>query len=132
MGGHGAIFLAFRHADMFSACGSISGGVDLKSSKNRFEIKNKLGDTVNYARNWIDYSVINVIEKKPSDSLAIMVDCGINDIFIAENRALHAKMIQLKIPHDYVERMGQHDWAYWRANIEYQLFFFQRHLIISN
>ncbi len=132
MGGHGALFIAFRHSDMFSACGSISGVVDFKNSKSKFEIAGKLGDTINYAKSWIDHSVINVVEKKPADTIAIMIDCGINDIVIAENRALHSKLIQLKIPHDYVERTGQHDWAYWRGGIEYQLLFFKRHLIITN
>ncbi len=27
MGGHGGLFLAFRHADLFSACGSMSGAL---------------------------------------------------------------------------------------------------------
>ena len=132
MGGHGALFIGFRHADIFSACGSISGGVDLKNSKSKFDIKTKLGDTIKYAKNWIDYSVITIVEKKPSDTLAVMIDCGVNDFFLPENRALHQKLIQLKFPHDYVERSGQHDWAYWRGSIEYQLLFFQRHLVISN
>lgn len=132
MGGHGALFIAFRHADQFSACSSISGGVDLKNSKAKFEIQKVLGDSARYPRNWIDYSVTTVVEKKPSDTLAIMIDCGVNDFFLPENRELHLALLRLKYPHDYVERPGQHDWAYWRGNIEYQLLFFQRHLIISN
>jgi len=30
MGGHGGLFLGFRHQDVFGACGSMSGGVDIR------------------------------------------------------------------------------------------------------
>jgi S-formylglutathione hydrolase FrmB len=33
MGGHGGLYLGFRHADIFGGCGSMSGGVDLNSSR---------------------------------------------------------------------------------------------------
>jgi S-formylglutathione hydrolase FrmB len=127
MGGHGGLFLAFRHAETFGACGSMSGGVDLNSSRNRFEIVKRIGDTVNYAGNWKDYSFINAVEKYPKDSLAITIDCGLSDIFYTDNHLLHEKMVQLKIPHDYTERPGKHDWAYWKNSIPYHLLFFRNY-----
>ena len=42
MGGHGALFVAWRHTDEFAAAGSMSGGVDLTESKNKFEIVNEI------------------------------------------------------------------------------------------
>lgn len=41
MGGHGAFFLAFRHSDIFGACGSMSGVMDLNSSRNKYDIQKK-------------------------------------------------------------------------------------------
>jgi S-formylglutathione hydrolase FrmB len=125
MGGHGGLFLGFRHADEFGACGSMSGGVDLKSSRNRFDVIKRIGDTIQYADNWNKYSVINVIENYPKDSLAIIFDCGTEDFFYDINHALHEKMVKLKIPHDYIERPGKHDWSYWANAVKYQLFFFK-------
>ncbi len=104
MGGHGGLFLGFRHADIFGACGSMSGGVDLNASRSRFDISKRIGDTIQYAGNWKDYSVINVVEKYPEDSLAIIIDCGTEDFFYPINHDLHEKMLKLKIPHDYIER----------------------------
>jgi S-formylglutathione hydrolase FrmB len=127
MGGHGALFISFRHAATFGACGSISGGLELTNSPNKFEIEKQLGDPVKDASNWVNYSVIKVIEKRPSDSLAITIDCGIDDIFIKDNRAVHEKMLKLKIAHDYTERPGNHGWSYWRNGIEYQLLFFRKY-----
>jgi S-formylglutathione hydrolase FrmB len=108
MGGHGALFIAWRHSEIFAAAGSMSGGVDLTESKNKFEIVKMLGDTLNYAGNWKNYSVVNIVENKSANPLAIIIDDGIDDIFIAGNRRLHQKLLQLKIPHEYIERPGNH------------------------
>ncbi len=127
MGGHGGLFLGFRHADRFGACGSMSGGVDLNTMHTRFDVSKRIGDTITYAQNWNDYSVINLVEHYPKDSLAIIFDIGTDDFFYASNHALHEKMLKLKIPHDYTERPGKHDWAYWRNSIQFQLMFFRNY-----
>lgn len=127
MGGHGGLFLAFRNALMFGACGSMSGGVDLRPFPQKWELYRLLGDTIQQAGNWSRFSVINVIENKPADSLAIIIDCGTEDFFYAVNKALHEKMLQLKIAHDYIERPGKHDWNYWRNAVKYQLLYFSEY-----
>jgi S-formylglutathione hydrolase FrmB len=127
MGGHGGLFLGFRHADFFGACGSMSGGVDLRPFPRNWQLKEKLGDTLTYADNWKNYSVITLVEKRPADSLKIIIDCGTEDFFYNVNHRLHEKMVQLKIPHDYIERPGKHDWAYWSNAVQYQLLYFRNY-----
>ena len=127
MGGHGGLFLGFRHSSIFGAGGSMSGGVELYSSRNKFDIVKRLGDTISHSDNWKNYSVTNVIETKPSDSLAIIIDCGTEDFFYSINKALHEKMLKLKIAHDYIERPGKHDWNYWRNAVKYQLLYFREY-----
>jgi S-formylglutathione hydrolase FrmB len=126
MGGHGGLFLGLRHADVFGAAGSMSGGVDLGESRNRFHIMKRIGDTTAYAQNWHDYSVVNLIENYTGTRLKIIFDCGVNDFFIAGNRLLHKKMMELKIPHDYIERPGEHNWNYWKNAVAFQLFYFNK------
>ncbi|MES1226206.1 MAG: alpha/beta hydrolase family protein, partial [Bacteroidota bacterium] len=113
MGGHGGLFLGFRHADTFGACGSMSGGVDLRPFPKNWQLSEKLGDRIADSANWKKYSVITVIENSPSDSLSIIIDCGTEDFFYEVNHALHQKLLDLKIQHDYIERPGAHDWKYW-------------------
>lgn len=127
MGGHGGLFLGFRHAATFGACGSMSGGVNLNAVRNRFDVIKRLGDTLTYAENWEKYSVMNVIEDYPKDSVAIIVDCGVDDFFYTINAELHQKMLRLGIPHDYIERPGRHDWTYWTNAVQYQLLFFRNY-----
>ncbi|MEO7393313.1 MAG: alpha/beta hydrolase family protein [Chitinophagaceae bacterium] len=127
MGGHGGLFLGFRHADIFGACGSMSGGVDLRPFSKNWQLAEKIGDSLNYASNWKKYSFINVVEMYPKDSLNIIIDCGTEDFFYNVNYALHEKMMKLKIPHEYIERPGKHDWEYWANAVQYQLLFFRNY-----
>ncbi|MBS1631618.1 MAG: esterase family protein [Bacteroidetes bacterium] len=127
MGGHGGLFLGLRHADFFGACGSMSGVVDINFSKNKYDIMKRIGDTIKNAGNWKNYSVINIIDHYPEDSLAIIFDCGNDDPFAGINRELHQKMIKLKIPHDYIQRPGGHTWNYWADAVQYQLLFFRNY-----
>jgi len=126
MGGHGGLYLGLRHPDIFGACGSMSGGVDLRPFPKNWDLLKRLGDTTLNASNWKNYSVINVIDSY-RDSSKIIIDCGIGDFFLDVNRALHKKMLDLKIQHDYIERPGKHDWDYWRNAIKYQLLFFKNY-----
>lgn len=126
MGGHGALMISWHHPETFAAAGSMSGGVDLNESKNKFDIIKVLGDTLTHADNWKNYSVINIVENKLSDSLALIIDCGVNDIFITGNRKLNQKLSDLKVPHEYMERPGEHNWNYWKYSVHFQLLFFKK------
>lgn len=126
MGGHGALLIAWRHPDVFAFAGSMSGGVDLKESVHRFDIEKVLGDSVQYPGNWNNNSVMNIIETKIAQPISFILDCGTDDIFIAGNRRLHQKLLSLKIPHDYIERPGNHSWDYWKYSIGFQLLYFRK------
>src|SRR5690606_22168701 len=116
-----------RHADFFGACGSMSGGVDLFATKNKFDITKRLGDTSAHSDTWRYYSVINLIENYPKDSVAMIIDCGVDDFFFTDNRGLHEKLLRLKIPHEYIERPGAHNWAYWSNAVQFQLLYFRNY-----
>ena len=127
MGGQGGLFLGFRHPDIFGACGSMSGALDVSHITRGYDVEKRLGDTTANRRYYIDWSAINVIEKYPADSLAIIIDCGTEDNIVSMSRRTHEKMLRLHIPHDYTERPGKHDWDYWRTAIKYQLLFFKQY-----
>ena len=127
MGGHGGIFLGFRHADIFSACGSTSGALHVTVITQGYGVEKRLGDTAVNRKYWQDWSVVNVIDHYPKDSLAIIMDCGTEDRVLGMNRMVHEKMLKLKIPHDYIERPGEHNWKYWNTSIDYQMLYFKRY-----
>lgn len=127
MGGHGALFLAIRHQDIFGAAGSMSGGVNLTYDINAWEIYLKLGKYEENPLRWDSLSVVNMLSLVAPDSLPMIIDCGVDDFFIEINRYLHQELLKRKIPHDYIERPGQHNWEYWSNAIKYQLLFFRTH-----
>lgn len=127
MGGHGGLFLGFRHAQTFGACGSMSGALDVSKITKGYDVEKRLGDTITNSQYYHNWSVINVIEKYPKDSVAIIFDCGTEDFLIQSNRKTHEKMLRLNIPHTYTERPGKHDWDYWNKALRFQLLFFKQY-----
>lgn len=124
MGGHGGLFLGLRHADVFGACGSMSGAVDVNTLRSKYEIMKLIGDTVTHAQRWKDYSVYYMVEQYAATKQKIIFDCGTGDFFYESNRLLHEKLLKLRVEHDYIERPGKHDWDYWRNAVPYQLYYF--------
>jgi len=126
MGGHGALYLAIRHNDVFGAAGSTSGGFDFRPFPKSWNLQNILGPYEENKERWYEHTVLRQVELLNNKQLAIIFDCGVDDIFIKVNRALHEKLLQLKIDHDYIERSGEHNHAYWRSSIDFQMLFFKK------
>jgi len=126
MGGHGGLYLAIRHSDVFGAAGSTSGGFDFRPFPKSWNLPNILGEYETNQTRWYNYTVMRQVELLTNNQLAIIFDCGVDDIFINVNRALHEKLLQLKIDHDYIERSGGHNHAYWRSSIDFQMLFFHQ------
>src|SRR5690242_14429958 len=112
MGGHGALYLAIKHKDIFGAAGSMSGGVDFRPFPNNWDIVKDLGDYEHNKEVWDKNVVVNLVDSLHNNELALIFDCGVSDFFIDVNRALHKKLLDVKIDHDYVERPGVHSWEY--------------------
>lgn len=127
MGGHGALYLSIRHQDIFGAAGSMSGGVDIRPFPLNWDLAKRLGDMAQYPENWEKNTVINQLYLLKSNSLAMIIDCGVSDFFIAVNRQLHEKMLYLNINHDYIERPGTHNREYWDNALQYQVLFFDNY-----
>jgi len=124
MGGHGALNLAVHNPGLYAACGSMSGAVDLAASKRRFLLEQRLGSFDLYPENWNYYSITQQVDKFVGRNMSVIIDCGVDDFFYDNNKEFHAKLVTAKVPHDYIERPGKHDWAYWNNAIEYQMLFF--------
>ena len=125
MGGHGALWLAWRHPDIYGSCGSMSGGVDIYNFPNKWKINERLGDYESSKDVWRQHSVMNLVQTlEPGQN--IIIDDGNKDIFIKENNALHEALDEKEIPHDYIVRPGKHDWNYWVNSLDYQMLFFYK------
>jgi len=124
MGGHGALYLSFRHQDVFGAAGSMSGGVDIRPFPKNWKIAEKLGTIEEHPENWEKNTVINLTPLLRPNSLALIIDCGTSDFFYKVNVDLHEKLLAENIPHDFIVRPGGHTWPYWTNAVKYQFLYF--------
>lgn len=125
MGGHGALWLGWRHPDIYGSCGSMSGAVDIMTLKDRFDLDKVLGKYAQNHESWKEHSVINLVPNLKNGQ-NIIIDDGAQDFLIKENRALHAALLDKGIKHQYSERPGRHAWAYWVVSLPQHLNFFAK------
>lgn len=125
MGGHGALYLGFRHPDVFGSCGSMSGGVDITKFPNRWNIDKRLGKFEQNQDLWAQHAVINQVDKIKAGQ-NIIIDDGSEDFFYDVNNALHKVLLERKVKHDFTIRPGGHTWNYWVNALDYHMLFFAK------
>lgn len=127
MGGHGALYLAFKHHDVFGAAGSMSGGVDIRPFPNNWDMAKHLGTYAQHPDRWEKNTVINMLHLLTPGTLSLIIDCGTEDFFFKVNEQLHQQLLLRNIQHDYITRPGAHNWDYWVNAVQYQLLFMHRY-----
>lgn len=131
MGGLGTLLYATKHPDMFTAAAPLSAAVwtdeeivTANQDQARYDyvfgdlygknLKGKERLTDHYYKN----APIKIVETADAEQLKkvrFYIDCGDDDFLIKGNMALHAMMIDKKIPHEFRVRDGGHTWTYWRT-----------------
>ena len=127
MGGNGALMLSMHYPDLFSSCVAMSAGT--------FTDEEILGDTSydqyfgniygpktkdKVSEHWKANSplyLLDSVDKEKLKSIRFYIDCGDDDFLYKGNSALHVKMRDLGIPHEYRVRQGGHEWSYWRTGL---------------
>lgn len=123
MGGHGALYLAIRHKELYGASGSICGAVDFRAATKGYDIEKSLGEYAGNEKSWEEHTVNYNLSSLKNQELNLIIDCGLQDPLLEVNRTLHQKLNDLKIDHDYIERPGVHDNTYWSKASAFQLLF---------
>jgi S-formylglutathione hydrolase FrmB len=134
MGGHGSMFLAIRHKDIFSAAASMSGGLNLCTSDpqvgvfaDNWELKKVLGSIQANPDRWKKASVVTQVDNLAPGELALSIECGSDDFFLSVNREFHNRLITKGIPHHFAEHPGAHNWEYWSGAIRRQMALLDKH-----
>ena len=126
MGGHGAMWLGIRYQDVFGGAGSTSGGLDIRPFPNNWNMKKYIGERDENLEVWNNHTVINQLDRIKDGDLAIIIDCGVDDFFYGVNKAVHERLLEQKVSHDFIVRPGAHNVAYWKNSIGYQIKFFKK------
>ena len=126
MGGHGALWNAIRHKEVYGAAGSTSGGVDIRPFPENWGMSKQLGEYADNQEVWDSHTVVNQLDKLANGDLALIIDCGEADFFLEVNKDLHKRLLDKKIDHDFITRPGGHSGTYWNNSIDYQILFFDK------
>jgi S-formylglutathione hydrolase FrmB len=128
MGGNGALLLSMRHPDLFSSCVAMSAGTFTDEEilandaydryfKNIYGPKPENGKVTDYWKSYSPLHLLDSVDKEKLKSIRFYIDCGDDDFLYKGNSALHVKMRDLEIPHEYRVRNGGHQWSYWRTGL---------------
>ncbi|MGV3616667.1 MAG: alpha/beta hydrolase [Fimbriimonas sp.] len=131
MGGYGAFRLAMDHPDTFvSACAlSAALGFGSRNEYIRPEMNDEFGRITGPSPAGGPNDLYALVKKlAPANRPALRIDCGSEDFLIEDNRAYHAFLDGLGIPHEYEEHPGEHNWDYWDAQIRPAIEFHRRNL----
>lgn len=130
MGGYGALKFGVKYPDKFIFAGSISGALDpaVRSDVNprnawaylRPSIMQTFGPPGSPTRAANDLR--QLVQDFPVDRLSSLpffyLDCGTEDGFLTGNRELADILLQRKVPHEFRELPGAHNWVYWDAQVQ--------------
>jgi putative tributyrin esterase len=132
MGGYAAVKFALKYPDLFSYVGGISAALDaaaeLEQTHPEFRdgLRKAFGETGNPIRQQND--VFPLLASADMQTLPYFyLDCGADDMFLGVNRKFVVQLQQLKIPYEFHEMPGGHEWKYWDGAIERFLSVLVRH-----
>lgn len=130
MGGYGALKFGIKYPQMFVFAGSLSGALpaaewlekDFSPSRNaiRDTILSVYGAADSATRTTNDLFKL-VREATPEQIKAwpfLYADCGTDDFLFQTNQKFAQLLVEKKIPHEYRQRPGTHNWAYWDSQVQ--------------
>jgi putative tributyrin esterase len=122
MGGYGALEWALRRPERFAAAASLSGALDLAYIQE-FDLRPHMRTLVAqvFADRRVaggDEDLLHLVKAAdPAGLPRLMVRCGTEDRLVKQNQRFIAACAAAGVPLDAEFGPGDHDWAYWDAQI---------------
>ncbi|HEX8495006.1 MAG TPA: alpha/beta hydrolase family protein [Pyrinomonadaceae bacterium] len=129
MGGYGALKFGFKHPETFAFAASLSGAMDasswVESDLRNFgaelprSVMATFGPAGSQTRAAND--LIRIAREFPAARFHQLpyfyLDCGTEDFLIQTSRNFSALLLERKIPHEFRQLPGSHNWAYWDMQV---------------
>lgn len=129
MGGYGALKFGFKHPTRFALVASMSGALGAASwtdsdlvnlefiKQSLLKTYGPVGSTTRGQNDLI--KLTREVSAEGIKSLpAIYLDCGTEDLLFQTNRRYADLLLERKIPHEFRQLPGNHNWEYWDQQIE--------------
>lgn len=135
MGGYGAVKFGLKYPEMFFLAGSFSGALGAAEiSEKTFpgnigrsidSIFGPAGGEIRKANDIFDI-VRRATREKIKGFPFLYLDCGTEDFLFQNNRDFAALLAEKKVPHEFRQLPGKHDWEYWNKQVREFLRIVQR------
>jgi S-formylglutathione hydrolase FrmB len=125
MGGYGSIKFGLKYPEMFSLVGSFSGALGAAD----FSAANagNIGKSIDVIYGPLDSEtrkandIFGIARSLTPERIAVLpffyLDCGTEDFLIKNNRDFVTILNEKKVPHEYRELPGKHDWTFWNSQV---------------
>ena len=129
MGGYGALKFGLKYPEMFFLVGSFSGALGAASwTEKDLGGRNFIAESIMSVYGAADsrtrqendvYKMTREISPEKIKQMPfVYLDCGTEDFLIQSNRDYAALLYEKKIPHEFRQLPGKHDWRFWDAQIQ--------------
>lgn len=134
MGGYGAVKLGLKHHETFCSVNSHSGAlgfarVDPEKGKELSPEFSRIFGKTPKDGSEDPFAIVEQIDHGRIP--AMRIDCGTEDFLIEHNRDFHKFLEDRRVPHEYQEFPGSHNWAYWDQHVQEAIAFHARNLKIK-
>ena len=127
MGGFGALKFGLKYPDIFVLAGSFSGAIGAATITEK-TVPGAIGKTIDAifgpdgsdVRKGNDpFAIIRSATPEQTKRFPFLyLDCGTEDFLFQNNREFDSLLIEKKVPHEFRELPGAHNWTYWDAQVE--------------
>lgn len=126
MGGYGSMRLALAHPELFVSANSHSGALwnfNTGLPRDRLALLKPIYGRKPQGTAHDLFALASKHKRAGTKLPALRIDCGLDDHLIKHNRDFHAHLEKLKVPHEYAEFPGIHEWDYWDDHVREALQF---------
>ena len=129
MGGYGSLKFAFKFPHRFALAASMSGAMGAATWNDselkgldfiRQSLQRTFGPAGSTTR--ADNDLPKLTREVSTDAIkalpVIYLDCGTEDILFPANRSYADLLLERKIPHEFRQLPGSHNWQYWDQQIQ--------------
>lgn len=129
MGGYGSIKFGLKRPEMFALVGSFSGALGAAEwTEKEIGTKGAIAESIKKvygaagSQTRKENDIFQMIRDLPADKIKdlpfIYLDCGTEDFLIQNNLDFAKLLREKKIPHEFRELPGKHNWVYWDAQVQ--------------
>ena len=127
MGGFGSLKFGLKYPDKFVLSGSFSGALGAAQITEK-GFPGAIGKTIDGIFGPVDsetrksndlFAIIRSMTTEKTKQIPfIYLDCGTEDFLFQNNREFVNLLVEKKIPHEYRQLPGAHDWKYWDKQVQ--------------